>query len=307
MKTSTMEHLDKRTIAFLEECQELSDPKPKKIAFVQETPWIMHKDVASIWESMEDILEHARNHRMPDLNIVARSNSGKTTLLKRFAKKHEAVLDKQTGELTAPVIAAVMPHYPTEILFIDELLGAVQLKTKRTDTFPNKLAQMYKVLERVDCKVILIDEIQHIGAGSTREQHLITNMLKNMSSILQLSFITAGTPEALNIFSFDSQFKSRFKPAVIPTWSPGDELESLLASFEALLPLEEPSDLASDELIDYILTHTDRTIGDIYDLLKESTVYAIKNGQKKLSIPVMEKSKHMSPQKIEAVKKKLNS
>lgn len=305
MTTSTMEHLDERTIAFLKSCTG-KDAKEQKIAFVQKTPWIQHAEVDAIWEKMEDILSHPRGHRMSDLNIVARSNSGKTTLLKRFAKKHQAELDEDSGELTAPVIAAVMPHDPTEILFIDALLGAVQLTVKRTDTFPNKLDQIYKTLERIDCKVILLDEIQHIGAGSAREQHLIVNMMKNMSSILQISFIVAGTPEALNIFSFDSQFKSRFKPAVIPAWAPGDELESLLASFEALLPLEEPSDLASDEMIDYILSHTDRTIGDIYDLLKEATIYAVKNGQKKLTITAMDKCKHMSPQKIEEEKKKLN-
>lgn len=305
MTTSTMEHLDERTIAFLKDCKG-PNAKTEKIAFVQKTPWILHTEVATIWEKMEDILSHPRNHRMPDLNIVARSNSGKTTLLKRFAKKHQAALDKETGELTAPVIAAVMPHDPTEILFIDALLGAVQLTVKRTDTFPNKLDQLYKTLERIDCKVILLDEIQHISAGTPREQHLIVNMMKNMSSILQISFIVAGTPEALNIFSFDSQFKSRFHPAVIPAWAPGDELESLLASFEALLPLEEPSDLASDGMIDYILTHTDRTIGNIYDLLKAATIYAIKKDEKKLTIPLMEKCGHMSPQKIESEKKKLN-
>lgn len=304
MTTSTMEHLDERTIAFLKSCKG-AEAKAEKIAFVRKTPWIQHAEVARIWEKMEDILSHPPDHRMPDLNIVAKSNSGKTTLLKRFAKKHQAELDKNSGELTAPVIAGVMPHLPTEILFIDELLKAVQLAVKKTDTLPNKLDQLYRTLERIDCKVILLDEIQHIGAGSAREQHLMVNMMKNMSSILQISFIVAGTPEALNIFSFDSQFKSRFQPAVIPAWSRGDELESLLASFEALLPLEEPSDLASDEMIDYILTHTDRTIGNIYDLLKAATIHAVNKDKKKLTINLMEECSHMSPQKIEAEKKKI--
>lgn len=300
-----MEHLDNRTIKFLEDCKDATDAKAKKIAFVQKTPWIGHREISKIWDKMEEILEHPRNHRMPNLNVVARSNSGKTTLLKRFAKAHQAQLDDDTGELSAPVIAAVMPHDPTEILFTNAVLNAVQLTVKRTDTFSNKLEQVYNALERIDCKVILIDEIQHINAGTAREQHLMVNMMKNMSSILQVSFIVAGAPDALNIFNFDSQFKSRFQPAVIPSWSEGEELESLLASFEALLPLEEASDLVSDDMIRYILTHTDRTIGNIYDLLRAATIHAIKSGEKKLTIQIMDKCGHMSPQAIEEEKRKI--
>ncbi len=299
-----MEHLDQRTIKFLENCKG-PDAKEKKISFVRETPWIMHREVEKVWAKMEEIFEHPRSHRMRDLNIVARSNNGKTTLLRRFAKAHLATLDEHSGQLMAPVIATVMPHDPTETLFINALLNSVQLTIKRTDTFASKLEQLYHSLERIDCKVILIDEIQHIAAGTSREQHLMVNMMKNISSILQVSFIVAGAPSALNIFSFDDQFKNRFLPAVIPTWSEGEELESLLASFEALLPLEEPSDLASDEMIRYVLTNTDRTIGNMYELLSDATVYAIKNNQHKLTISLMDKCGHMSPQKIEAEKRKI--
>jgi len=299
-----MEHLDDRTIEFLKSCKG-ADAKERKIKFIEQTPWIGHHVVEKLWAKMEEILAHTRNHRMPNLNIVARPNSGKTTILRRFAKAHLAELDDETGELYAPVIAAVMPHEPSEILFVNELLKAVQLTIKKTDSFSNKLEQLYNALERIDCKVILIDEIQHIGIGSAREQHCIVNMMKNMSSILQLSFIVAGTSAAINIFSFDEQFQKRFRPVVIPTWEDGSDLESLLASFEALLPLEEASDLSSPEMVRYILTHTDRTIGNIYDLLREATTYAINNNLKKLTISVMEKCDHMSPQAIEEEKRKI--
>ncbi|HMV10451.1 MAG TPA: TniB family NTP-binding protein [Cyclobacteriaceae bacterium] len=299
-----MDHLDERTVRFLESCQG-PDAKEKKIRFMDETPWIGHGAVETIWNKMEEILAHPRTHRMPDLIIVARSNSGKTTLLKRFAKLNKAELDEETGELYAPVIAAVMPHDPTEILFVNTLLKTVQLTVKKTDSFPNKLEQLYNALERIDCKVILVDEIQHIGVGTARQQHLIVNMMKNISSVLQLSFIVAGTPEAINIFSFDEQFQSRFRPAVIPPWSANEEMDSLLASFEAVLPLEEPSNLASDEMVRYILSNTDRTIGDIFDLLRAATKYAINKGHRKLTIPVMEKCDHMSPKAKEEEKKKI--
>lgn len=299
-----MEHLHSRTRSFLETCTG-KDAKAKKISFVKETPWIPHTAVESIYSKMNQILEHPRTHRMPDLLIVARSNNGKTTLLNRFAEKNKATIDEEDGTLHAPVIAAVMPHDPTEVLFINALLKSVQLNVKKNDTFPNKLEQLHHTLQRIDCKIILLDEIQHIAAGSARTQRLIMNMIKNLSSILQLSFIVAGAPPAMNIFSFDDQLKNRFKPAVIPPWSNGDELDSLLASFESLLPLEEPSDLSSNSMSQYILTHTDRTIGDIYELLQFSAIYAIKHGEKRITRTTMEKSGHMSPQKIEDEKKKI--
>jgi hypothetical protein len=299
-----MEHLDNRTIEFLKTCTG-KDEKEKKIAFIKKTPWIPHSAVEAIYLKMQEILEHPRIHRMPDLLILARPNQGKTTLLNRFAKINCANLDPDTGELSAPVIAAVMPHDPTEGLFVNALLGSVQFTVRKNDTFSNKLDQLYKVLENIDCKVILLDEIQHIGAGTMREQRLIMNMIKNISTNLQLSFIVAGAPSAANIFSFDDQLKSRFIPAVIPPWSEGEEFDSLLASFESLLPFEEPSDLASEELSRYILANTDRTIGNIYDLLKLASIYAIKKGEKKITRSSLNKCGHMSPQKIEEEKSRI--
>lgn len=60
------------------------------------------------------------------------------------------------------------------------------------ESFANKLEQLYNALERINCKVILLDGIHLISVDSAQQQRLLVNM----SSILQLSFIVAGTLEA---------------------------------------------------------------------------------------------------------------
>jgi hypothetical protein len=289
-----MNHLHEGTKKFLESCSG-KDGDIKKIKYIESSFWIPYTVANSILTRMEEILNHPRTHRMPDLLIIARTNNGKTSLLKRFVSKHKAVVDDLSGDLIAKVIAVVTPHHPTESFFTDELLKAVNIRIKASEPFRIKLDQVYTFLESLQVKVILLDEIQHLGAAGYKQQRLVMNMIKNLSSILGISFIAAGTPEALNIFSADDQLANRFKPVVIPKWTDDHEYKKLLASFEALLPFGLASDLQHPLLANFILTVTDGSIGDIYELLKLASIKAIKSGESRLTLKLLQTCGHMSP------------
>ncbi|HRJ29231.1 MAG TPA: TniB family NTP-binding protein [Cyclobacteriaceae bacterium] len=290
-----MTHLFDKTKEFLLTCSE-EEGLERKIEYIEKTLWVGYPAIKRIEDRMFEILRHPRIGRMPSLLILARTNNGKSTLLKRFAKKNLAFTDTQTGSVNAPVLGIVMPEGPTEILFLDALLRATNLGYKRTEPFRDKLDQVFRTFEKLETKIILIDEIHHIAAGSPANQRLLMNLMKNISTLFSISFIAAGTAEARNIFSADEQLSNRFQQMIIPVWENNEEFKGLLKSFEMLLPFEEPSNLVS--LSEYILNKTDRTIGDIYKLLQLGAIHALKNGSKCIEKSHLSKCGHLSPTEL---------
>jgi hypothetical protein len=287
-----MNHLHERTRAFLSTCQG-KEGDEKKINYIQKTLWIGYPVIKDIESKMDEILKHPRIGRMPNLLILGRTNNGKSTLLRRFASRNLAVSVEESGSIRAEVIAIIMPEGPTEILFLDAILRATSISFKKTEPFRDKLNQVYNILENLESKVILIDEIHHIGAGAPKQQRLLMNLMKNLSTQFGLSFIAAGTGEARNIFSSDEQLSNRFRQVIIPVWEDNDDFKSLLFAFETLLPFEERSDLVG--MSSYIINRTDATIGDIYDLLKSASIVAIKKGEKNITKKRLASCGHLSP------------
>src|SRR3990167_432809 len=59
--------------------------------------WIGYSQAKEVLASMEDLLSHPRNNRMPSMLIVGDSNNGKTMLAKRFCQLPPAQ-DNPAGE-----------------------------------------------------------------------------------------------------------------------------------------------------------------------------------------------------------------
>jgi hypothetical protein len=77
----------------------------------------------------------------------------------------------------------------------------------------------------------------------------------------------------------DDQLENRFEPLTLPLWEPGPETSSLLASFAASFPLRRPSPIATEEMMQYLLTRSEGTIGELARLLTDAAVAAIDSGE----------------------------
>jgi len=67
--------------------------------------------------------------------------------------------------------------------------------------------------------------------------------------------------------STKDQLENRFEPFLLPAWEDGPEFGRLLASFEAVLPLCEPSGLGGPAMRAHILRRSEGTIGEVAALL----------------------------------------
>ena len=87
-----------------------------------------------------------------------------------------------------------------------------------------------------------------------------------------------GTLDALRVVQTEPQVASRFDPVAIPRWQWSKKFLMLLASFERVLPLRQPSHLISEPLARKLLSWSEGTIGEIYRLLNRASEIAIRKG-----------------------------
>jgi Bacterial TniB protein len=114
---------------------------------------------------------------------------GKTHLIEKFLRDHRSRFDEFTGVTRLPVACVQMPPSPNERDFYEELL--VGLCT----VLPNGLSvtalrHRTRVLARqVEVRMLVIDEIHSMLAGTFREQRIFLNSLRFLANDLRIPLV----------------------------------------------------------------------------------------------------------------------
>lgn len=276
------EHLGEEARAALS----LSDKE--RILFAQTERWIGYSEAQKVLQRLEDLLEHPRTTRMPNVLIVGDTNNGKTQLVKRFRDLHPA-RDAPDGDgVVVPVLMVHAPDEPNDGRFYNEILDALGAPFGDKDSVDARMRQVYHLLGRVRVRMLIIDEIHDILGGSRNKHHQFLKSLKRLGNKAMIPLVGVGTQEAFNAVNADPQLGNRFRPAVLPLWKADREFRRLLASFERLLPLRYPSRLAERSLATKLHGMCEGTIGDLAMLLEEATVVAIRSGRERIDAELLD-------------------
>lgn len=265
----------------------LDDSDEARVNHLKRAAFIPHSRASELLEEMEAILTHPKINRMPNMLILARPDNGKTELLREFLARHPAEERRKLDAIYAPVIYIQSPPGPDENFFLDRMLRMLGQEVKKNDNPNTKLNLLLDILPKIETKVILIDEVNALLAGSGTKQRFFLNMLKYMSNDLQISFVAAGTEDARHAVQADSQIKSRFPERILPLWQDGQEFRTLLASFEHILPLKEESFLHKGEVARKLYGMSGGVIGELARVLKSAAQFAIEQKIERITIDVL--------------------
>ena len=217
---------------------------------------------------------------MPNLLLVGDTNNGKTMLIRRFLEQHPA----QPGEIgsTRRLLLIQAPPVPDERRLYFAILDALRAPYSPSGLTAAKMTQVVTVLRKVRVRMLVIDEIHHLMAGHLEKQRQFLNVLKYLSNELQISLVGVGIKEALRAIQTDPQLANRFEPVGLPRWTLDREFRMLLMSFEQVLPLRNPSNLAGKDLATILFTMCEGTIGELSNLLSVAATAAIRSGQEQI-------------------------
>lgn len=277
----------------------------ERIEHIKKRVFIAHPRVREIHAAMGELLVHPPVERMPNILIVGPSNSGKTELLKDFVRRHPPEERLHEEALYAPVLFVQAPPGPDEDMLLTSLLKKLRVNPRQGAKHSEKIDLAGETLVKVRTRLLLLDELNSIIAGSVAKQGLMLNTLKYISNEIKISIVASGTKNALLALKTDPELESRFPPMLLPRWEGATkEYRQLLASFEATLPLQHESGLGSLDLADLIFGLTDGTTGGAADLIRASAIEAIQDTSEVIStdlIRMVAKRKRPDPGELERI------
>lgn len=290
-------HLDDSVVDILEL------PKSERILFCQSDRWIGYTRAVQILDHLDQLLVYPKSLRMPNLLIIGRSGNGKSSILERFIHRHPVQITA-SGSPIAPILCIEMPETPGESEFWSLILWALGISHREKDPASIKKRQAKSALEYAQVKILIIDEFNNLAnAGKTAGALLAA--IKGLSNALKLPIVAAGTQAAINALNSDPQMKSRFEPAVLDRWRLDKEYLRFLASYERLLPLAEPSGLATRELAPIIFGMVGDTIGGTVKLLKTAAVKAIETSSERITVSTLESLDWVRPGEWDEVARRI--
>jgi hypothetical protein len=270
-------------------------PNAERIARIRADRWIGYTQAQKALAKLEDLFTHPERQRMPNLLIVGPTNNGKTMLVEKFRRQHPVTTsdDGQTEQI--PILAMQMPSDPTISRFYTMLLYSLNAPSFARRRVSDLEELSLRILRQVGLRMLVIDELHNVLAGSSPQQRQFLNLLRFLGNELRIPLVCVGTKEAYLAIRSDDQLENRFEPFSLPLWTLDDEFSSLLASFAAVLPLRRASQLHLPDIAHYILSKSEGTIGEITTLLTRSAILAVETGSECIDRKILGLVDYSSP------------
>ena len=270
-------------------------PAAERIAHVGGHCWIGYPAAQAALAKLEQFISQPPVLRPPNLLIVGPTNNGKSMIAERFRRMHPPTDSADREHQNMPVVAMQMPSNATVRRFYASLLAALGSPMLTYGATDMREQMALRLMRDVGTRILIIDELHNMLAGRSGQQREFLNLLRFIGNELRISLLCLGTKEAYLAIRSDDQLENRFEPISLPRWIDGIELGRLLASFEATLPLRNPSELGCAALRSLILRRSEGTIGEIAALLSSAARLALANGREQLDEALIEAADYKTP------------
>jgi hypothetical protein len=278
-----------------EVAQMLQAPQDERIAFCQEDRWVDYPAALEAMSKLDDLHDHPRSLRMPNVLVVARSGNGKSSILEHFCNRHPTIVNT-AGNAVVSVLYIEVPPYPNVSSFCSAILWKLGIGHREKDPPKVKLRQVVSMLSQNNVRMLLLDEFNNIAeAGSDAREILAT--IRFLSNQLKIVIGAAGTQSAINALNQDPQLKSRFQPFPLPAWPLSKKYLQFLAAYERVLPLAKPSGLATETLATKIHEMCGEAIGETVKALKQASVEAIRRKLERITPELLSDISWVAPVK----------
>jgi hypothetical protein len=220
---------------------------------------------------------------MPNMLLVAPSFNGKTSILQRFLSQHQPDLDPANEITLCPVVMVESPPKPDIADFYTRILDVLMTPYKPTASVSEKYSQIKRLFRQMEVRMLIVDEIHHLIAGSLNRQQEFRNALKSLGNETMVTVVAAGIEDAYNAFNTDPQMSSRFTPEELPLWKANNEFGSPGNARNAYasqtgIQFEGSCDDAGHSY------RSEGTLGDMCDLVKELAVDAIRSKMERITL-----------------------
>ena len=143
-------------------------------------------------------------------------------------------------------------------------------------------------LRDLGLRMIMIDEVHNLLAGTHREQRRFLNVLRYLSNELEASLVCLGVSEAVDAIRGDVQLARRLDEHHLPNWRDDAEFSDMIQTLIAAMPLQKKSNLRVKSL-KQMLALTGGVTSRIFALVKDLSIDAIRSGEECITDDVITK------------------
>lgn len=250
--------------------------------------WVSYARGNEALARMEHLINHPPSGRMPCMLLHGDSNIGKTMIVEKFVRDHPNICNEFNEVDVRKTVHLQMPANPSDNKLYAQIIEGlgVQAPVNRRGVDMELLG--LRLLHRQPPKLMIIDEVHHLLAGSVREQRQLLNQLKFISNELRMPIVAVGTNEALYAMQTDPQIASRFEPFALPKWRESTEFRAFVAAFGRLLPLHKPSKLDDKNVIQTLMELSSGLTGKVTTLLAQAAELAIRHKTESITAELIE-------------------
>jgi len=263
-------------------------PDTQRIDWIRSDRYLAYRKAGRVVARLTEIHDYPQRERMPCMLIYGPPGMGKTMILRKFARDHGAAAVSDEGPPARPVLSMQMPTVPDEREFLMEILMAAGSPFKHDLTVSGLRAVVRRLLVDTQVRLLLIDELQNILAGTARQQRVIFNTIRFLTNELRRPICCAGTDDARAALVADPHLADRFEAHQLLPWRHNEEFIELLTAFEHTLPLRRPSDLRSTKVRKLILDMTSGVTVRIFRLIESVAIEAIRASDERIGLASFE-------------------
>lgn len=267
----------------------------ERLAFLDEPRWVGYDAAQLIMDTLNALMDKPKRPRMPNLLLVGDPNNGKTTIIERFYDLCGQPFVNDDADSVKPIILAQAPPSADEKGLYISLLERFFAPYRASDS-PAKLRyQVIHLFRACHVRLLVIDEFHSLMTGAASKQREVMNAIKLLCNELRIPIVGVGTREAVRVLHSDPQHASRFDVISLPLWALNKDFQRLLASFEKVLPLKQPSRLHQPELATALHAISGGNLGDLHRLLLECAKAAIDSGEEQITSGIVKSKSWVRP------------
>lgn len=259
-------------------------PDSERIAWIKADRWIGFDQASAALTRLTALMDYPSRDRMPCLLIYGDTGMGKTKIVRKFERAHPATLCQATGVTSRPVVVVQVPPEPIERDLYRELLASMEAPAIATGTFAREKDLCRSLLRTVGARMIILDEVNGMLAGTYRQQRIFLNALRFLANDLRVPLVCAGTDLARQALLTDAQLAERFEAFHLKPWKNDLAFAGLLNSLGRILPLREPSDFENTRVRARIHTLTSGVTARIFRLIETTAEDAVQSGKDRIDI-----------------------
>lgn len=213
---------------------------------------IEHLQYSCIYDALANALEDIDTSAVPVcLHIVGDTRTGKSCVVRDFLSDHKRSSSKRVNQTS--VVYAIAPPKATVKGVLSQLLKGLGDPYWSKGTLASMEGRLHLLLEKVSCRMIVIDEFQHLcDKGQRKALYLTSDFLKTLIEDKSWGLIAVGLPSSTAVITTNPQLAGRFDATLtMPVFDWRDtgfrkQFKGLLAAFQKQLKPFHLPDLSED-------------------------------------------------------------